>query len=85
MLNRGQGTDYTTDPDREDYGDLTGLVALALKNGELQPVDIGELDSESLTRYLRSRGGKNPFAEGVVHTLLGHGPGAWIGEIGRDQ
>ncbi|GAA3691032.1 hypothetical protein GCM10022376_33460 [Yimella lutea] len=62
---------YTTDPDREDHGDLTGLRALALKNGKVQPVDIAELDAESLTRYLRSRGGKNPFCRRSGSHALG--------------
>ena len=34
--------------------------------------DIGELDCDSLMRWLRSRGGYNEWAENVVAILLGH-------------
>lgn len=35
--------------------------------------DIKYLDRDSLSRWLRSRGGKNELAEDVVRHMLGHG------------
>ena len=34
--------------------------------------DIATLDRDSLFRWLRSRGGSNPWAENIVAVLLGH-------------
>jgi hypothetical protein len=38
----------------------------------MDSVDIAYLDKDSLKRWLRSGGGANELAEGVVLILLGH-------------
>jgi hypothetical protein len=67
-----------TDPLRERLPEEeqphTGLYIRALGvDGKWITADICMLDKESLLRWLRSRGGDNPWAEDVVGILLGHG------------
>jgi hypothetical protein len=51
----------------------TGIYAHALlPSGTVESVDIATLDAPSLLTWLRSRGGKNEWAESLVGTLLGH-------------
>jgi len=51
----------------------TGIFVRAqTPEGRMVPVDIWMLDRKSLLTWLRSRGGKNEWAEAVVTTLLGH-------------
>jgi hypothetical protein len=53
---------------------FTSLYVRALgSDGRWHTVDIWMLDKESLLRWLRSRGGDNPYAEDVVGILLDHG------------
>lgn len=63
---------YRIDPDREDY-DGTGIYVRAVAgDGTWHSTDIATLDRDSVSRWLRSRGGMNVFAESVVLALLGH-------------
>ena len=57
------------DPDN----DPTGIFVRAKFNEDLLSVDIAHLDKDSLLTWLRSRGGKNLWAEDTVGILLGHG------------
>jgi hypothetical protein len=51
----------------------TGIFVRAmLPDGSWDSVDISHLTAESLLEWLRSRGGKNAWAENVVLTMLGH-------------
>jgi hypothetical protein len=51
----------------------TGIFVRAmLPNDSWQSVDISYLTAESVLEWLRSRGGKNEWAENVVLTMLGH-------------
>ena len=61
------------DPQREngETGE-TGIFDRAMREGRPGSYDIATLDRDSLFRWLRSRGGANPWAENVVATLLGH-------------
>lgn len=54
------------------YSDATGIYVRAQdSDGNWHSVDIAELDEPSLTEFLLSRGGSNPWAENVVRLLLG--------------
>jgi len=48
----------------------TGITVVVGGSGGL--CDIGQLDLDSLNRYLRSKGGRNDLAEDIVKTILGH-------------
>lgn len=53
----------------------TGIFVHALSpDDEMVSADIRLLDRGSLLTWLRSRGGKNEWAEAVVMCLLGHAP-----------
>lgn len=62
------------DPTRAHLAGHTGIYVRARRvTAEgWHNVDIAELSAESLTVFLRSRGGDNPWAESVVRMLLGH-------------
>ena len=66
------------DPDRiNDQGlhNFTGIYVRAIDpDGKHGSADIAELDRDSLKAFLRSRGGKNLWAENVVALMLGHDP-----------
>lgn len=63
----------TVDPDRvENNHSYSGIFIRATHDGRWGSYDIAELDRASLLRFLRSRGGHNEWAEGVVLGLLGH-------------
>jgi len=65
-------TELIVDPDR--YGkNLTGILVRAQYLSDWGSFDISDLYAESLLRWLRSRGGKNVWAENCVGQLLGHG------------
>ena len=67
-------TELNVDSSRYDSeNDPTGIFVRAKFNGHWLSVDIAHLDKESLLEWLRSRGGKNPWAEDTVGILLGHG------------
>jgi len=53
--------------------ELTGIFVRAEHEGKWDAYDIYLLDAPSLLEWLRSRGGKNEWAENVVGILLGHG------------
>lgn len=56
----------------EDWRDQTGIYVRAqLPDGKWVNADILQLTPQSLTEWLRSRGGDNPWAESVVLSLLG--------------
>lgn len=61
-----------TDPERMGRDNTTGILVRALVDGKPASVDIACLDKDSLHDWLRSRGGKNDWAEQVVLRLLGH-------------
>ena len=67
------------DPSRlasyEDKRSWTGIYVRAQTiSGKWVSADIAILTKESLYQWLRSRNGKNEWAENVVGILLGHGP-----------
>jgi hypothetical protein len=62
--------DLHGDPERGDGS--TGILVRARRGEHWCSMDIGELDRDSLMRWLRSRGGENPWAENVVLIMLGH-------------
>lgn len=66
-------TDYLVDPNRENFAETGIYIRAKWPDGKWDSVDISVLDKESLTEWLRSRGGDNPWAECVVRILLGHG------------
>lgn len=66
--------EFEVDPIRieEDCDGVTGIYVRAKLNGEWGSYDIATLTSESLMAFLRSRGGKNEWAENTVLSMLGH-------------
>lgn len=66
--------DLIIDPRRANIGiPPTGIFIRAKYNNEWGNYDITQLDAPSLLKWLRSRGGKNEWAENTVGLLLGHG------------
>lgn len=64
-----------TAPNREndDMHGLTGIFVRAIgKDGKWGTFDMAELDSDSLTAWLKRDGGSNPLAENCVRIMLGH-------------
>ena len=57
----------------ENLREATGIYVRAKCDGRWGSFDIATLEKESLHKWLRSRGGENPWAEDVVGVLLGHG------------
>ena len=73
------------DSTRQHLHGTTGIYVPALTLGEEgveTSADIAELDTDSLLRFLRSKGGENEWAEGVVLALLGHAPYVRDAEVG---
>lgn len=64
--------DLIVDPARRGVEEPTGILVRARHDDRWVNADIAELDETSLTRWLKSRGGDNPWAEQVVRILLGH-------------
>lgn len=65
--------ELVADPEREGMESMTGILVRAKDaQGRWESLDIAELDRRSLHAWLRSRGGKNMYAENVVLALLGH-------------
>jgi hypothetical protein len=68
-------TVYRTDPKRIGRHQATTNIKVRAKGPQgFDRFDIAELSRESLIAWLRSRGGKNEWAESVVLMLLGHAP-----------
>jgi hypothetical protein len=69
--------DLHIDPQRVDMAEnfpRTGVFVRAKdQSGKHQSVDIALLNKASLLALLRSRGGRNEWAENMVGLLLGHG------------
>jgi hypothetical protein len=63
--------ELTADPHRAHLPE-TGICVRAKAAGRWQAVDIIHLDAASLLTWLRSRGGKNEWAENTVGILLSH-------------
>jgi hypothetical protein len=69
---------FVRDPARtfqmQDGGSSGTGIYVRVKNedGGWGNADIAELDKASLLGFLRSRGGCNEWAEGVVFAMLGH-------------
>jgi len=61
------------DPARAGLGG-TGIYVRARSADAWGSHDIAALTRDSLQRWLRSRGGENPWAESVVAIMLGHEP-----------
>lgn len=61
------------DPNRIHYDGMTNILVRALSPDQRWTnADIAQLDRPSLLAWLRSRGGANEWAEGVVFALLDH-------------
>ena len=60
------------DPKRIGMLKKTGIYVRASFNGRFGSYDISELTAYSLLKWLRSRGGENPWAENTVGVILGH-------------
>jgi len=60
------------DPKRQNIGETGIFVRAKNTDDKWAAVDIVSLDKESLLMWLRSRGGKNEWAENTVGVLLGH-------------
>lgn len=56
------------------WKEATGIYVRAWVDGRMGPHDIAVLTQASLLKWLRSRGGQNRWAEGLVASLLGHEP-----------
>jgi hypothetical protein len=56
----------------KDYGETGIFVRAQHPSGAWDSVDIVDIERDSLIRWLRSRGGHNPWAENCVLALLGH-------------
>ena len=54
----------------------TGIYIRELVDGKWQSIDIGDtrLSNEQVLKWLRSRGGDNPWAENTVLLLLNRQP-----------
>lgn len=66
-------TEFEVDPARKDDGDgVSGIYVRAKLDGKWDSYDIATLTAESLLAFLRSRGGKNEWAENCVLSMLGH-------------
>ena len=67
--------DIKTAPTREN-GDMHGFTGIFVRaigqDGKWGSFDIAELDSDSLTAWLKRHGGSNPLAENCVRIMLGH-------------
>lgn len=75
MIRQTLSTDLLVDPTRtlKADEDRTGIYVRAKRpDGKWISADMYQLDRESLHRWLRFRGGENPWAENCVLTLLGH-------------
>jgi hypothetical protein len=73
-LMEGSWEDIEVDPERMiPLGIATGILVRTKVDGKWQPIDICCLTKESLLIWLRSRGGKNEWAENTVLIILGHG------------
>lgn len=66
--------ELVTDQEREDnWAGKTGILVRAkLPDGSFGSVDIAELDRASLWTWLRSRGGRNLWAENLILAMLEH-------------
>lgn len=67
---------YLVNKDRleEKWRDSTGIYIRAqLPDGKWVSADLIQLEPESLLKWLRSGGNRNPLAENVVGILLGYG------------
>lgn len=77
MTEAHKSEDLRVCPDRSSINrnmhGTTGVYVRARGDGDKWgSYDIAELDRSSLHRWLRSRGGKNLWAENTVLILLGH-------------
>ena len=59
--------------ENENMHGLTGIFVRAIgQDGKRGSFDMAELDSDSLTAWLKRDGGSNPLAENCVRIMLGH-------------
>lgn len=66
--------DLIVDPRRANIGTpATGILVRARNGTKWGNYDIADLDAQSLLKWLRSRGGKNEWAENTLGLILGHG------------
>lgn len=61
------------DPARERWADETGVVVRAKRGERWGNYDVAHLDKASMLEWLRSRGGKNEWAENFIGQLLEYG------------
>jgi hypothetical protein len=66
--------EYKVDPNRSETFFDTGIFVRAKNGTKWDSYDIAQLERESLHAWLRSRDGKNLWAENVVLLLLGYEP-----------
>jgi len=79
-------TGLTVDPERLIANIKTGIYVRAKSGDKWVTTDVANITSRSLLVWLRSRGGRNDWAEDCVGILLGHGPIATLrGEPEQDQ
>lgn len=71
-LMEGELTNLEVHPNRQKNYNYTGIFVRAKNEGKWESVDIAMLTKESLQIWLRSRGGRNEWAESTVLLLLGH-------------
>lgn len=62
--------EYNVDMDRLSFE--CGIPVRAKRDGKFGTHDLAELDTDSIKRWLRSRGGANEWAENTVLILLHH-------------
>lgn len=68
-----KGVELEVDPERQAFGESgTGVFVRATHNGHWGNHDIVTLKRESMLAWLRSRGGRNEWAEHLVLILLGY-------------
>ena len=65
--------DLTIEVSKRTHYVETDIFVRAKDGNKWGSFNIGQLDSVSLLRFLRSRGGCNEFAENCVGVMLGHG------------
>ena len=67
---------------REELQDATGIFVRAQLDGKWGSHDCVMLDAVSFRRWIRSRGGVNPFAEDILGLALGYGR---LSELPEDE
>ena len=82
-----ENMDLILDPERVKNKKMWGDTGIYVRVYDVEDkkwtsADIVLLHRDSLLRWLKSRGGDNPWAEDVVGILLGHGH---LHDLGKDN